>query len=163
MKRFFGAAALAVALGAAGANAQTAQAQSSNVLATGQYSQDPDLRCDLLEVKRVSGGALLVRWRLMNTAGQAASGGFASTSGGKKISYNFSWEQLFVIDPAENKKYMVLTDSNNGRIAEIFEGELPPGAQRLDWAKFPAPPASSTKVSVSIPRFAPFEDVPVAQ
>jgi hypothetical protein len=143
---------------------QVAQAPANGVIASAQFSQDPDLRCDLLEVKRVSGGALLVRWRLVNGAGQAGgAGGFASTSGGKKIFYNFSWDQLFVIDPAENKKYMVLTDSNNGRIAEVFEGDIAPGAQRIDWAKFPAPPTGSTKISVTIPKFAPFEDVPVAQ
>ena len=112
----------------------------------------------------MSGGALLVRWSIVNTAGQGGgAGGFASTSEGKKIGYGFSWDQLFFIDPAENKKYLVLTDSSNNRIAEIFEGDLPPGAKRLDWAKFPAPPASSTKISISIPKFAPFEDVPVAQ
>jgi hypothetical protein len=142
---------------------QVAQAAPNGVIASAQFSQDPDLRCDLLEVKRVSGGALMVRWRVINTAGQAGSGGFASTSGGKAIPYHFSWDQLFVIDPAENKKYMVLTDSSNGRIAEIFEGDIAPGAQRIDWAKFPAPPAGSTKISVTIPKFAPFEDVPVAQ
>ncbi len=142
---------------------QVAQAAQNSVLATAQYSQDPDLRCDLLEVKRVSGGALMVRWRIINTAGQAGAGGFASTSGGKAIPYRFSWDQLFVIDPAENKKYLPLTDSKNDRIAEVWEGDLAPGQQRLDWAKFPAPPPGSTKISVTIPKFAPFEDVPVAQ
>src|SRR5213596_616759 len=52
---------LAIAVIAAPATAQQlpqqiAQAAPDGVLATAQYSQDPDLRCDLLEVKRVSGG-----------------------------------------------------------------------------------------------------------
>src|SRR5205807_574854 len=115
--------ALAILVFSAPASAQqVAQAAANGVLASAQFSQDPDLRCDLLEVKRVSGGALLVRWRIINTAGQAGAGGFASTSGGKVIPYRFSWEQLFVIDPAENKKYLPLTDSKNDRIAEVWEG-----------------------------------------
>jgi hypothetical protein len=166
-RQWIGGAGIALAITVFGTPAiaqQVAQAAPNGVIASAQFSQDPDLRCDLLEVKRVSGGALLVRWRVVNAAGQpGGAGGFASTAGGKKIAYNFSWDQLFVIDPAENKKYLVLTDSNNGRIAEVFEGEIAPGAQRIDWAKFPAPPAGSTKVSVTIPKFAPFEDVPVAQ
>jgi hypothetical protein len=170
-RQWIGGAGIALAIAVSGMPAssqqmpeQVAQAAPNGVIASAQFSQDPDLRCDLLEVKRVSGGALLVRWRVINTAGQpGGAGGFASTSGGKKISYSFSWDQLFVIDPAENKKYLVLTDSNNGRIAEVFEGEIAPGAQWIAWAKFPAPPAGSTKVSVTLPKFAPFEDVPIAQ
>jgi hypothetical protein len=143
---------------------QVAQAATDNVIASAQYSNDPDLRCDLLEVKRVSGGALMVRWRIVNTAGQsAAGGGFASSSPGKAIRYTFHWEELFFIDPGENKKYLPLTDSANKQIAQVYEGDLAPGQQRLSWAKFPAPPANSTKISVTIPHFAPFEDAPVAQ
>jgi len=143
---------------------QLAQAGADGAIASAQFSQDPDLRCDLIEVKRVSGGALMVRWRIVNTAGQsAAGGGFASSSPGKAIRYSFHWDELFFIDPGENKKYLPLTDSANKQIAQVYEGDLAPGQQRLSWAKFPAPPANSTKISVTIPHFAPFEDAPVAQ
>ena len=130
-------------------------------LASAEYSQDPTLRCELLEAKRVSGGALLVRWRIVNGAGAGAGGLVATTA--KPIRYTFGWDQLFYIDPAENKRYQFLTDSGGNRILEVFEGDLPPGQQRANWAKFPAPPASSTKVSIQIPRFPPFEDVPISQ
>lgn len=120
------------------------------VIASAQYSNDPNLRCDLLEVKRVSGNALLVRWRLMNT-------------GAKGVSYDFDWPQLYYTDPAENKKYAFLTDSAGARVLDVWWGTLGPGEQRLQWAKFPAPPATSKKIAVYIPKFMPFEDVPVAQ
>jgi hypothetical protein len=45
----------------------------------------------------------------------------------------------------------------------MWYGDLGPGEQRLQWAKFPAPPATSNKVTVYIPKFAPFEDTPVSQ
>ena len=140
---------------------QTAQAPSNSVIASAQYSQDPDLRCDLLEVKRVSGGALLVRWRIINTGGGGSSGLTATAA--KPIRYNFEWNELFFIDPAENKRYQFLTDSGGNRILDVWFGDLGPGQQRVNWAKFPAPPPSSTKISLSLPKFPPFEDVPVSQ
>jgi hypothetical protein len=132
------------------------------VIASAQYSADPNLRCDLLEVRRVSGGALLVRWRLINAAGAPQSNGLVAGAAPKAIHYDFDWPQLYYTDPAENKKYAFLTDSENNRVLDIWYGDLPPGEQRLQWAKFPAPPATSTKVTVYIPKFAPFEDTPVS-
>jgi hypothetical protein len=157
---------LGAAAGVSVANAQqtapqTAQASSSTALGSAQYSQDPDLRCDLLEVKRVSGGALLVRWRIINTGGGGSSGLTATAA--KPIRYNFDWNELFFIDPAENKRYQFLTDSGGNRILDVWFGDLGPGQQRVNWAKFPAPPPNSTKISLSLPKFPPFEDVPVSQ
>ena len=139
----------------------SALAQSQEkVLATGEFSNDPNLRCDLLEVKRVSGGALNIRWRVVNTAG--GPGGLTGTAG-KSIHYGFSWNQLYFIDPAENKKYGFLTDSAGNRILQMFEGGYAAGQQRTNWAKFPAPPAASKKISIYIPNFPPFDDVPVSE
>ena len=140
------------------AGAMPVGSQAQTVLATAQFSEDPDLRCEILEVKRVSGGALLVGWRLINTAGQP--GGLVASSP-KAIHYNFGWDQLYLIDPAENKKYQFLTDSAGNRILEVFYGNLEGGKQRLNWAKFPAPPATSTKINITIPKFRPFEDIPI--
>jgi len=154
----------AIALGAliSGSPAYAQQTPSPAApLASAEYSQDPTLRCELLEAKRVSGGALLVRWRIVNGAGPGG-GGLVATST-KPIAYTFHWEELFYIDPAENKRYQFLTDSAGHKILEVFEGDLHPGQQRGNWAKFPAPPATSTKISVQIPRFPPFEDVPISQ
>lgn len=133
------------------ANAPAAAAPApapTNALGSAQYSADPAVRCDLLEVKRTSGGALTIRWRVVN-------------SGQNKVYYDFAWTDLYYTDPAENKKYGFLTDSEGNRILDVHWGNLTPGEQRANWAKFPAPPAGSTKVTVYIPRFAPFEDVPV--
>jgi hypothetical protein len=120
------------------------------------------LRCDLLEVRRVSGGALTVKWRIVNTAGAQASGGLTASQP-KVINYDFSWPEIYYIDPAENKKYAFLTDAEGNRILDVFYGNLPAGQQRGNWAKFPAPPPTSNKISVNIPKFPPFEDVPISQ
>jgi hypothetical protein len=137
-----------------------AQPAADKVLASGQYANDPDLRCDILEVKRVSGGALNIRWRVVNTSAQP--GGLAATSG-KPIAYNYSWNQLYYTDPAENKKYGYLTDTAGNRIVQMYEGQYAPGQQRMNWAKFPAPPPGSKKISIYIPQFPPFDDIPVSE
>ena len=132
------------------------------VLASGQYSADPNLRCDLLQVRRVSGGALLIRWRLFNAGGAPQSNGLVAGAAPKSIHYDFGWGDLYFTDPAENKKYGFLVDSEGNKVLDMWWGDLGPGEQRLQWAKFPAPPATSTKVTVYIPKFAPFEDTPVS-
>jgi len=139
-----------------------APTSSGAAIASAQFGNDPNLRCDLLEVKRTSGGALLVRWRLINTAG-AQSASLASGAASKPIYYNFDWQELYFTDPAENKKYAFLTDSENNKILDVFWGNFNPGEQHLNWAKFPAPPPTSSKITVYIPKFMPFEDVPVSQ
>jgi Cytochrome oxidase complex assembly protein 1 len=125
------------------------QSKSGGVIASAQYANDPNLRCDLLEVKRVSGGALLARWRFINT-------------GTKPVSYDFSWDDIYYIDPAGNKKYANLTIDGK-RILDVWWGTLPPGEQRVNWVKYPAPPATSKHISLNVPRFQPFEDVPVSE
>ena len=156
MAAAFGLAGLAILFAPVGS---PALAQSA-VLASAEYSADPDLRCDLLEVKRVSGGALMIRWRIVNGS-SAASGGLTPTAE-KQISYGSGWGTYFFIDPAQNKKYLVLTDSAGTYIGDVPSIDLRRGASRGMWAKFAAPPATSTKISVNIGGFPPFEDIPVS-
>ena len=134
---------------AVNAAAVPAAAPAGTVLATETFSKDPNLRADLTEIRRVSGGALLVKWRIINT-------------GQSNVYYDFAWDDLYYVDPAENKKYEYLKDSEGNRIIDVYWGTVKPGEQRTNWAKFPAPPATSTKISLTLPKFPPLEDVPVA-
>ena len=105
------------------------------MIASAQYANDPNVRCDLLEVKRLSGGTLLARWRIVNT-------------GTKPASYDFGWDDIYYIDPAGNKKYNFLTIDGK-RILDMWSGWMQPGEQRMMWAKYHAPPASSKRPSRS--------------
>jgi hypothetical protein len=125
------------------------QPKPGSVIASAQYSNDPNLRCDVLEVKRVSGGALLARWRFVN-------------AGAKPVAYDFSWDDIYYIDPAGNKKYNFLTIDGK-RILDQWWGTLQPGEQRVVWAKYPAPPATSKRISLNVPKFTPFEDILVSE
>ena len=144
----------------ASATAAAPAAAPTPVLASAEYTNDPQLRCDLLEVKRASGGSLTVRWRLVNTAGQP-QGMVASSP--KAIDYTYQYHELYYTDPAENKKYGFLSDSQQNRLMQVWHGHLEAGQQRGNWAKFPAPPATSKKITIHIPNFPPFEDIPVAE
>jgi Cytochrome oxidase complex assembly protein 1 len=128
---------------------EPAQAKGGAVITSAQYANDPNLRCDLLEVKRVSGGALLARWRFVNT-------------GTKAVSYDFSWDDIYYIDPAGNKKYNNLT-LDGKKILDMWWGALQPGEQHSMWVKYPAPPPTSKRISLNVPKFTPFEDVPVSE
>ena len=136
---------------------------NQNVIASTQFSGDPDLRADLLEVKRNSGGSLTVKWRVVNTAGGGGQNGLVAGSGGKDIYYTYHWDDIYYIDPAENKKYNFLKDAEGKNILDVYEGTYKSGQQKLNWAKFPAPPAGSKKVTINLPKFSPIEDVPVAE
>ena len=136
---------------------------AATAIASAQYSDDPSLRADLLEVKRVSGGALLIRWRLVDTAGGQQGAGLVAGATPKAANYGgWSWSDLYYTDPAENKKYGVLTDTEGNRLLDVYSGDVQPGQERDNWSKFPAPPASSTKVTIYIPKFPPFEDTPIS-
>lgn len=133
------------------------QAAAASVIASESFSADAGLRCDLLEVRRVSGGAVRIKWRLVNTSEKTM------TTEGKTIYYTFDWGDLYYVDPAENKKYGFLTDTEGNRILDVYWGNFKAGEQKAQWAKFPAPPPTSSKITVHIPKFTPFEDVPVSQ
>src|ERR1700675_1758429 len=67
------------------AQASPAPAPAARVLASGEFSNNPDLHCDLLEVKRVS-GALLIRFRIINTA-----------TSGKDIHWSTNWSDFYFV------------------------------------------------------------------
>ena len=127
-------------------------APPAGVLASDQALDNSDLRGDLLQVKRVSGGALMIKFRVTNTSAQP-----------KDIYYNAEPDDFYFTDPAENKKYGVLKGGDNKPMGDFVGNHLQSGQQQAGWAKFPAPPATSTKISIHLPRFAPFEDVPISQ
>ncbi len=145
------------ALAPAGVAAPPAQA----AIASQEYNENPDLRCDILEVKRLSGGALLLKWRLSRPAAGTASGRSAAPAA--TIHHTWSWSYVYVTDPAENKKYSGLKDSEGSWLAQGDSKQYAPGDRQVMWMKFPAPPVTSARISFVFPGFPPFEDLAVSQ
>jgi hypothetical protein len=135
--------------------------QAQTALASQEFNEDPDLRCDVLEVKRLSGGALLLKWRLSRPVGGSQAG--LSAAPAAKIYHTWSWNDVYVTDPAENKKYSGLKDSAGSWLAQGDTKNYAPGERQVMWMKFPAPPETSTRISFVFTGFPPFEDLPVSR
>jgi hypothetical protein len=123
------------------------------VLGSSAHLADSALRLDVLEVRRVSGDAVIIRWRVTNTSGPQ----------GRRITYSRSHSDFYFIDPAQNAKHGIMQDARNSWIANIHTGAYGPDERRLNWALFPAPPPSSTSVTVHVTGFEPIFDVPVTE
>jgi hypothetical protein len=119
----------------------------------------------LLEVKRMSGDTLTVRWQFRNKTQESKN----LTKGGGSWSdpYLLSYS-AYLIDPVNRKKYLLLRDESGNPIAAKHETKqwnisLAPGQTLTTWAKFPAPPANVEKVSVYLSGVAPFEDIVISK
>jgi hypothetical protein len=81
---------------------------------------------------------------------------------------SFDMSGVYLVDPDGKKKYLVLRDKNRGCICttgilkagEALKG-LDAGQQTTMFAKFPAPPASVTKLTVAVPHFPALDGVPL--
>ena len=87
---------------------------------------------------------------------------------GKDVKIIFLYQDIYVTDLNEKKKYLALKDADGLYIAGPkhdnehggrFWETIPAGEKRTIWIKFPAPPETTEAVDVFIPGILPFEDV----
>jgi hypothetical protein len=69
----------------------------------------------------------------------------------------------YLVDPVERKKYLVYRDSDRECVCTELLSELPVGQPVAMFASFPAPPPTTESMTVVIPNFPPFKDVPVTR
>lgn len=116
------------------------------------------VQTDLLEVRRMSDNTIRVRWRWRNTGDKQISLYAAD-------SVSLLRSETYLLDPANKKKLLVVTDAGGEpigtKIGESFR--LKPKESYSAWAKFPAPPASVEKITVVIAKTPPFEDVAIGK
>lgn len=117
----------------------------------------------LMELKRTAGNTVTARWQYLN-GGDKALKFKQQGCVGMGCTYTLA-ETAHILDGATLTKYDVLRDTRNKALAQRYEASrLAVAAHQLfgTWAKFEAPPASSSKVTVVIPDVSePFEDVPI--
>jgi len=118
----------------------------------------------LTELKRTAGNTVTARWQYLNGSDKALP--FEQKGCvGMGCTYTLA-EGVHFLDGATRTKHEVLRDTENKAVAQRYEAaSLAVGPHQLlgTWAKFNAPPASSSTVTVSIPGVSePFEDVPIA-
>ncbi len=114
-----------------------------------------DVEVSLLELKRASGDTVTAKWLYKNTSEER-----------KSVSHLMS-DEYYLVDPDAKKKYFCVKDSKNNWVAGNHNGynsvDLEPGKTFKMWAKFPAPPAATEKVTLYLEGVPPFEDVPLAK
>jgi hypothetical protein len=83
-------------------------------------------------------------------------------------SLELPYAETYVITPSSGKKYEVLRDSDKNPIAttqplygNMVQQNLKNGDTFTAWWKFPAPPPETKKITLSLPKTEPFEDVPI--
>ncbi len=78
-------------------------------------------------------------------------------------------DQISVIDDATAQRYSLLKDSTGAVMASPIDsatrigGIVSANKSNVYWFKFPAPPATSTTVSINLPNVAPFDGVTVTR
>jgi hypothetical protein len=120
----------------------------------GEY---PGITITIQELKR-SSNALTLRFVMANNSNQSFAPYYYMHE-----TQAHSVDGIHLIDPVGKKKYFVVRDSNGACVCSREIQALAPGAQSVLWAKFPAPPDDVQKITVEIPHFPPFEDVPVSR
>jgi hypothetical protein len=129
---------------------------SSNALPSTQ-GEFPGLTLTVQELKR-SSNALTLKFVLQAKDGFAFHYDFGE--GGKEFG---SIGGIHLIDAANKKKYFVVRDADGACVCSSNIANIAAGSQSVLWAKFPAPPDDVQKITVEIPHFPPFEDVPITR
>jgi hypothetical protein len=125
--------------------------------------ETPDMRAEIIELKRTSGDQLMLRFMIVNESSKpfnfsdrladpALSGKDHSSVGG-----------VHLIDTTNKKKHFVLRDSEGNCVCSRKLGDIAAQGRMNLWARFPAPPVATQKISIVIPRFVPVDDVPITR
>lgn len=116
-------------------------------------------RVEVHELKRSTGGTLTLKFSIVNDVDATFSVGYYLGDGSTGDIGSVGGAHL--TDPAEKKKYLVVRDAGKACLCSRGVSDFPRGRANL-WAKFPAPPASTEKVTVVIPHFMPMDDVSIS-
>src|SRR4051794_28890078 len=125
---------------------------------TSTDGETPGVRLDVQEFKRVSGGAAMLRFTVVNgsESNLSLSGGYLGPSYG-------TVDGTYLVDLAGKKKYEVLRDADKNCICSRNLDAVKAGQSINLWAKFPAPPDNVDKVGIVVQHFIPMDDVPLAR
>jgi hypothetical protein len=137
---------------------QAAPAKPALATADGET---PGARVEVQELKRVSGGTVMIRFALINDADQKLNVGYDFGAGSTSDIGTVAGVHL--IEPVGKKKYLVVRDSENKCDCSRGVKDVAAKSRANLWARFPAPPDNVEKISVVIPRFSPMDDVPLSR
>jgi len=131
----------------------TAAAPAGAVIAS-QDTNWPGVVAEVTELRR-KGNTLTAKVRLRN-----------GSTDNQQVEVRF--DEVYLMDAANAKKYEVLRDEKGAYIADLRSGwndrwydTLKPADAHLLWIKFPAPPPEVTAITIQLPNTPPFEDLAI--
>lgn len=116
---------------------------------------DSDISGIAIELTSIqkSGDNITVRFKYISTRDKPTR---IDKDSGQQVS------DMYYVDPKNKKKYPVIKDTEGKPLSSNLDYfEVPAGEAKAGWAKFPAPPADVTTISVYLPGAPPFENVPL--
>ena len=138
----------------------TAKSETSASSTTAAQKADTEwdgITVELQSVTRGEGDTIMLKWKYSNTGSKEAD-----ISKLASLSHDNLADHVYYIDPGNKKKYMVVKDAKGKAVASDQKYlTLEAGSSRAGWAKFPAPPASVSKIDVYLPGAPPFERVTI--
>jgi len=136
------------------------QAVPAKALASAD-GERPGSRIEVQELKRVSGGTLMLRFTLINEGDQSFHVGYALGAGSTSDISTVGGVHL--IEPVGKKKYLVVRDTENKCDCSRGVKDVERKSRANLWARFPAPPDNVEKIAVVVPTFSPMDDVPIGR
>ena len=127
----------------------------------GADGQTPGSRIEIQELKRLSGGTIMLRFALINDADQTLNVGYDFGAG--STSDISSVAGVHLIEAVGKKKYLVVRDTENKCDCSRGVRDITAKSRANLWARFPAPPDSVEKITVVVPKFSPMDDVSISR
>ena len=137
---------------------QAPQAKPALASADGE---NPGARVEVQELKRVSGGTVMLRFTMINDGDKTLNVGYDFGAGSTSDFGTVGGVHL--IEPVGKKKYLVVRDSENKCDCSRGVKDVAAKSRANLWARFPAPPDNVEKIGVVIPHFSPIDDVPLSK
>lgn len=117
------------------------------------------LSVEVTEFKRTSGGTVSLKFAMINNSGKEVA--IHGDYGEDKAKDFGSIGGVTLVDAANKKKYFVVRDTDGTCVCSTKIQNIKPSTRAVLWAKFPAPPEDVKSLSISVPHFAPMDDVPL--
>ena len=149
------------AASSAASSAQPPGSASGKAIATSD-GEKPGSRVEIQELKRVSGGTVMLRFAMINDADQQLNFGY-DFGDAKSRDHFANIGGVHLIDAVGKKKYLVVRDSQDQCDCSRNLKDLAPKSRVNLWARFPAPPDNVDKITVVVPHFSPMDDAPISR
>jgi len=137
---------------------QAAQAKPALASAEGET---PGARVEVQELKRASGGTVMLRFTMINDGDKTLNVGYYFGAGSTSDFGTVGGVHL--IEPVGKKKYLVIRDSESKCDCSRGVKDVAAKSRANLWARFPAPPDNVEKIGVVVPHFSPMDDVPLSK